>query len=62
MNDLDISKEDAFRMVDIDFDGNISKEDIRQFLSRSLKMEYEQTDPRLDRLFKLLDQYKRGYI
>lgn len=59
---LDVNKEDAFRIVDVDFDGNISKEDLKSFLLDVLKLENEVTDPRLDRLFKLLDQYKRGYV
>lgn len=58
-----MNKEDAFRIVDIDFDGNISKEDLRTFLLDVLKLENnEVNDPRIDRLFKLLDQFKRGYV
>lgn len=49
-------------MVDIDFDGNISKQDLKEFLIKVLKVTDEVTDVRLDRLFKLQDQYKRGYI
>lgn len=60
---IGVNKEDAFRMVDIDFDGNISKEDLQSFLRDVLRMStFEVNGPRIDRLFKLLDRFKRGYI
>jgi hypothetical protein len=50
-------------MVDIDFDGTISKKDLNDFLLNVLKVPAEEvTIPRLERVFKLLDQFKRGYI
>jgi hypothetical protein len=50
-------------MLDIDFDGELSKEDIKEFLLKVLKMpELEVTQPRLERLFKLFDHFKRGHI
>lgn len=48
-------------MVDFDFDATISKQDIKTFLEKVLKVE-DATQPRVDRLFKLMDQFKRGYI
>ena len=48
--------EDAFRTVDRDFDGEISKRDIRCFLVDILKVEEKElTAGRVNRLFKLLD-------
>ena len=50
-------------MLDIDFDGSISKEDIKEFLQTVLKVsELEITQPRLERVFKLFDHFKRGHI
>jgi len=63
LTSLDIKKEDAFRMVDIDFDGNISKQDLRHFLHNTLKINTEELHAvQIDRLFKLLDHFKRGSI
>lgn len=51
-----ISVEDAFRTVDRDFDGEISKNDIRMFLLEVLKMDVKELQVgRINRLFKLLD-------
>ena len=58
-----INPEDAFRMVDFDFDGNINKSDLTEFLLRVLLVpKREINPPRIDRVFKLLDSYKRGYV
>ena len=55
--------EEAFKIIDKDFDGLISKDDLHRFLVDVLK--YEENDlnqTKLVRLFKLMDQYKRGNI
>lgn len=58
-----ISSEDAFRMIDTDFDQKINKVDLNRFIKDVLLIpEEEITSPRIDRLFNLLDQYKRGRI
>jgi Ca2+-binding EF-hand superfamily protein len=58
-----ISSEDAFRIVDTDFDQNISQNDMRHFLETVLFIPNEEiTSIRLDRLFKLIDQYKKNKI
>ena len=55
--------EDAFRSADRDFDGFINKNDLRLFLIEVIKIqEKEITSPRIDRLFKLMDQFKRGCV
>ncbi len=55
--------EEAFKLIDGDFDGNISKADLKRFLLKLMGLPVEEvTDPRLDRLYKLLDRYKRGSI
>lgn len=59
---VNLNWEDAFRMVDLDFDGNISKQDLKEFLIKVLKIENQITEPQLDRLFKLLDHYKRDCV
>lgn len=47
----------------MDFDGNISKQDLKNFLTNVMRMSSnEANDPLIDRTFKLLDRYKRGYI
>lgn len=54
---------DAFRLVDKDFDGFINKNDLKNFLSEVLHyQETELTPTRLDRLFKMIDQFKRGCV
>jgi Ca2+-binding EF-hand superfamily protein len=58
-----LTVEDAFRTFDKDFDGEISKGDIRLFIVDMLKIEEKLiTEARLNRLFKLMDQFKRGRI
>ncbi|EAR94641.2 EF-hand protein (macronuclear) [Tetrahymena thermophila SB210] len=57
------TEEEAFRIIDCDFDGFISIDDLKKFLSRDFKLREEHLDStKLDRLFKLFDQYKKGYI
>ena len=54
---------DAFRVMDPDFDGFMSKEDLNRFLKEVIKLNREGiTSQRVDRLFKLLDVFKRGTI
>jgi Ca2+-binding EF-hand superfamily protein len=58
-----ITIEDAFRTFDKDFDGQINKSDLRTFLKDILKIEEKEiTEAKINRLFKLMDQYKRGKI
>lgn len=58
-----ISEDDAFRMVDYDFDGTISRKDLGEFLHKVLKYQkHELIESRIERTFKLLDHYKRGYV
>lgn len=55
--------ENAFRAFDKDFDGVISKYDLKNSLVTLLKVEEREIPPsRLDRLYKLLDTYKRGGV
>ena len=58
-----ISSEDAFRMIDSDYDQQIGKNDLRIFLQSNLFIPAEEvTSVRIDRLFNLIDQYKKGKI
>lgn len=58
-----MSIEEAFKIADIDFDGNIGKTDLKSFLSEILHVPKEFiTDTRLDRLYKLMDSHKRDSI
>lgn len=58
-----MTSEEAFKIADIDFDGNIGKNDLLMFLKDILHIPGELiTDTRLDRLFKLIDQHKRDLI
>jgi len=60
---LDLNAEDAFRIIDIDFDGKISKKDLTSFLKDVLKIpSTEITTSRIGRLFKLMDIFKRNSI
>jgi Ca2+-binding EF-hand superfamily protein len=55
--------DDAFRTFDRDFDGIISKNDLRHGLINVLRFEEKEVlDLRIDRLYKLLDTYKRNSI
>ena len=58
-----LSAEDAFRVLDRDFDGSINRKDLEGFLREVLKCtDKEITVSRLNRLFKLLDLFKRGQL
>lgn len=54
--------EDAFRVLDRDFDGIISKHDLMGFVKEVLKCDKDITQSRINRLFKLLDFFKRGQL
>ena len=59
----ELSTQDAFRIVDQDFDGLISKEDLKKFLIDVLKVKKMVLDSaKIDRLYKLLDYHNRGNI
>jgi Ca2+-binding EF-hand superfamily protein len=61
--DKKLNAEVAYRIIDTDFDGFISKNDLTNFLREVLKLPKDDvTSPRIDRLFKLLDVFKRGAI
>ena len=58
-----ITIEEAFKCFDKDFDGYVSKDDLRWALANVLKLKEEEIYPtKLDRLFRLLDFYKTGQI
>lgn len=58
-----LSIEAAFRAFDKDFDGVISKSDLKDSLGTLLKVtEKELPSHKLDRLYKLLDTYKRNSV
>lgn len=58
-----LNVEQAFKTVDQDFDGFIGKQDLYLFITQVLKYEPNTINKtKVDRLFKLLDQYKRGRI
>ena len=58
-----LTVEAAFRAFDQDFDGVISKADLKDSLGSLLKVtEQELPSHKLDRLYKLLDTYKRNSV
>jgi len=58
-----ITVEEAFKSFDKDFDGHVSKQDLRWSLCNILKVKEEEIFPtKLDRLFRLMDFYKTGQI
>lgn len=60
---IELRVEEAFRIIDTDFDGFASIKDIRDFLKNVLKIPGDDiTSSRLDRLFKLMDLFKRDRI
>lgn len=53
--------EDAFRVMDKDFDGFIGKKDIEAFLLEVLHVSPKDiTNDKINRIYKLLDEFKRG--
>ncbi|CAG9315143.1 unnamed protein product [Blepharisma stoltei] len=58
-----VTIEEAFRAFDKDFDGIISKDDLRYGVLNVLKVKEEECNSnKIDRLYKLLDTYKRNLI
>ena len=58
-----ISVESAFRAFDIDFDGVISKEDLKTGVIKVLKLHTNECPSnKIDRLYKLMDTFKRNSI
>ena len=58
-----ITVEEAFKSFDHDFDGVVSKDDLKWTLINLLQVEEEEIAPtKLERLFKILDFYKTGNI
>ncbi len=56
-----ISVEDAFRVIDHDFDGFIKKNDIDYFIKNVLQTpEKEVSSGKVSKIFKLMDEFKRG--
>lgn len=50
------SIEDAFRVIDRNYNGEVNKDDLRRFLIEILRIKEEEvTQGRLNRLFKLMD-------
>lgn len=58
-----VSVEETFRAFDKDFDGILSKEDLKKALVQVLKVKEVEISPsKIERLYKLLDVYKRDTI
>ena len=60
---LDMSSEDAFRIIDTDYDRKINKQDLYSFLKNVLQLPLEELwSSRIDRLFNLIDLYRNGAV
>lgn len=58
-----MSSEDAFCIIDTDYDRKINKKDLYTFLRNVLKIAPEELQSsRIDRLFNLMDLYRIGTI
>lgn len=58
-----MTSDEAFKLVDSDFDGIISASDISNFLNQILNIQLiDLTTIRVDRLLKLMDTWKRGKV
>ena len=56
-----MSPDELFKALDCDFDGIISIDDLRSFLSKNLDQK-EIKETKIERLYKLLDQNKSGKV
>jgi Ca2+-binding EF-hand superfamily protein len=60
---LQMTSEDAFRIIDIDYDQEINKTDLHRFLKDVLKIPAEELNSsRIDRLYNLMDLYRIGKV
>lgn len=57
-----VTTEEAFKTFDRDFDGKISKADLKWVIQNILNYEEEIQPTKLERLYQLLDFYKSGQI
>ncbi|CDW76181.1 ef hand family protein [Stylonychia lemnae] len=55
------NSDDLYRALDSDFDGKIDFQDLRKFINNVLKVK-EITEFTIERVFKLLDRGKQGYL
>lgn len=59
----ELTVEEAFKCFDKDFDGFISKQDLRDALTEILEINPKTVQPtKLDRLFQLMDFFKTGLV
>ena len=58
-----IKSDDLFRLIDTKFEENITINNLREFLSKELKIKQDElTDVSLQRLYKLIDINKHNMI
>jgi Ca2+-binding EF-hand superfamily protein len=60
--DKRLSLAEAFKLMDIDFDGVLSPADLNTFLQNTFKIDIHRYRLKLDCLFKILDRSKSGRI
>ena len=59
----DMKSEDAFRIIDIDYNQIIDKQNLHRFLKEILKIPKEElTATHIDRLYSLMDLYRTGKV
>lgn len=60
---LNMKSEDAFRIIDIDYDQIIDKKDLHRFLKDILQVPAEElSETHIDRLYNLMDLYRTGKV
>lgn len=58
-----LTVEDIFRIADADFDGSVSRKDLNHFVREALRVPSEEVNAtRIERLFKLIDVFKRNSL
>ena len=60
--DKRLSFSEAFKLMDVNFDGVVSPSDLQAFLERTFNLDVSRHRLKVDRVFKIMDHSKAGSI